>query len=308
MTALRIALIGFGKIARDQHLPALATLPGLTLAAVASPGADSPCLPCFDSLSALLGSGVGFDAVAICTPPQVRGAQAAMALSAGKHVLLEKPPAATLSELAALTTQAQQRGLTLFTSWHARFAAGVASAKAFLAGHRPTAVSIDWREDVRVWHPGQDWIFEPGGLGVFDPGINALSILTEILPHPVLLRAAELQVPLNRAAPIAAELALTDRAGLPIRASFDFLHSGPQLWDISIETEAGLLELGSGGATLRHEGQSLVDAPDGEYRALYQHFAALVASGQSEVDPAPLNLVADAFLLGRQRSVEAFAW
>jgi D-galactose 1-dehydrogenase len=26
-------------------------------------------------------------------------------------------------------------------------------------------------------------VFEPGGMGVFDPGINALSILTEILPR-----------------------------------------------------------------------------------------------------------------------------
>jgi D-galactose 1-dehydrogenase len=43
-------------------------------------------------------------------------------------------------------------------------------------------VNVIWREDVRVWHPGQDWIWQPGGLGVFDPGINALSIITHILP------------------------------------------------------------------------------------------------------------------------------
>ncbi len=42
------------------------------------------------------------DAVAICTPPQVRHAIARDAIEAGKHVLLEKPPTATLSELEDL--------------------------------------------------------------------------------------------------------------------------------------------------------------------------------------------------------------
>jgi D-galactose 1-dehydrogenase len=56
-------------------------------------------------------------------------------------------------------------------------------AKAWLAGKRQVARGrITWREDVRKWHPGQDWVFEPGGMGVFDPGINALSILTISCP------------------------------------------------------------------------------------------------------------------------------
>ena len=37
MTALRVAIVGFGKIARDQHVPAIAATDGVTLAAVASP-------------------------------------------------------------------------------------------------------------------------------------------------------------------------------------------------------------------------------------------------------------------------------
>ena len=40
---------------------------------------------------------------------------------------------------------------------------------------------IDWRESVRKWHPGQEWVWEPGGFGVCDPGINAMSIFTEIM-------------------------------------------------------------------------------------------------------------------------------
>lgn len=305
---LRLAIVGLGKIARDQHLPAVAGLPDAAIVAVVSRNATLEGVACFATLEELFASDVAVDAVALCTPPQVRRAQAALALSAGKHVMLEKPPGATVSELAPLMATAQEKGLTLFATWHSRYAPAVEPAREFLATRRLASVKIDWREDVRVWHPGQDWIFEAGGLGVFDPGINALSILTRILPHPVFVRGADLAFPANREAPIAAELDLADEAGLPIRAEFDFLQSGPQSWDMRIETDEGALLLSSGGARLSHDGRSLVDEPEAEYPGLYRHFAALVAQGQSDVDLAPLRLVADAFMLGRRRTAEAFTW
>lgn len=305
---LRLAIVGLGKIARDQHLPAVAGLPDIAVAAVVSRNAVLDGVPCFETLEELFASDVAVDAVALCTPPQVRRAQAALALAAGKHVMLEKPPGATVSELAPLIATARIKGLTLFATWHSRHAPAVEPARAFLAANRPLSVRIDWREDVRVWHPGQDWIFEAGGLGVFDPGINALSILTRILPRPLFLRASELAFPANRDAPIAAELDLADEAGLPIRAEFDFLQSGPQSWDMRIETEGGTLLLSAGGAKLDHDGRPLVDEPEAEYPALYRRFADLVSRRESDVDLAPLQLVADAFLLGKRRGVEAFTW
>ncbi|SFJ61165.1 D-galactose 1-dehydrogenase [Bosea sp. OK403] len=305
---LRLAIVGLGKIARDQHLPAVAGLPSIAIAAVVSRNARLDGVPCFETLDELFASDVAVDAVALCTPPQVRRAQAALALAAGKHVMLEKPPGATVSELAPLIAAARDKGLTLFATWHSRFAPAVDPARAFLAAHRPLSVRIDWREDVRVWHPGQDWIFEAGGLGVFDPGINALSILTRILPRPVFLQGAGLAFPANRAAPIAAELDLADEAGLPIRAEFDFLQTGPQSWDMRMETEGGTLMLSAGGAKLTHDGRPLVDEAEAEYPALYRRFVDLVGRRESDVDLTPLQLVADAFLLGQRRSVEAFTW
>ncbi|WP_092176229.1 Gfo/Idh/MocA family oxidoreductase [Bosea sp. OK403] len=308
MSMLRLAIVGLGKIARDQHLPAVAGLPSIAIAAVVSRNARLDGVPCFETLDELFASDVAVDAVALCTPPQVRRAQAALALAAGKHVMLEKPPGATVSELAPLIAAARDKGLTLFATWHSRFAPAVDPARAFLAAHRPLSVRIDWREDVRVWHPGQDWIFEAGGLGVFDPGINALSILTRILPRPVFLQGAGLAFPANRAAPIAAELDLADEAGLPIRAEFDFLQTGPQSWDMRMETEGGTLMLSAGGAKLTHDGRPLVDEAEAEYPALYRRFVDLVGRRESDVDLTPLQLVADAFLLGQRRSVEAFTW
>jgi D-galactose 1-dehydrogenase len=246
------------------------------------------------------------DAVALCAPPQVRASQAAAVLKAGKHVLLEKPPGATVSELTPLIEAADKTGRTLFATWHSRFAPAVEPARAFLANRQIKSVAVEWKEDVRVWHPGQAWIWEPGGLGVFDPGINALSILTCILPRPFFLTEAELSFPSNCAAPIAADLAFSDATGIPMRAEFDFRQTGPQTWDIRIETDAGRLTLFSGGRRLVHDNRTLVDEDKSEYRGIYRRFVELIGNRASDVDLSPLVHVADAFMLGRRREVEPF--
>ncbi|MGL4415042.1 MAG: gfo/Idh/MocA family oxidoreductase, partial [Roseinatronobacter monicus] len=178
-------------------------------------------------------------------------------------------------------------------------------AKAWLADKTITSGRITWREDVRKWHPGQDWVFEPGGMGVFDPGINALSILTEILPRPVHLCAAMLEFPENRQTPIAAHLHLSNG----IEADFDWRQEGPQTWSIELETDHGTLALHDGGARLVIDGIASA-APDlalqGEYPRLYARMADLVRTGQSDMDLAPMMLVSDAFTLGRRVPVAPF--
>jgi D-galactose 1-dehydrogenase len=306
VTAIRVALVGAGKIARDQHVPALASTEGIELAAVADPNGSIEGVAHFETLDEMLASKHKIDAVAICTPPQARRAMAAAALKAGKHVLLEKPPGATISELTPLIAEARQTGRTLFAAWHSRFAPAVEPARVFLADREIKSVVVEWKEDVRVWHPRQAWIWEPGGIGVFDPGINALSIMTRILPRPFFLTGSELSFPHNRAAPIAADLAFSDEAGVPIRAEFDWRQTGPQIWHMHIETDAGRLTLGAGGRRLIHGERTLVDGEKAEYPALYRHFAELIANGVSDVDLSPLVHVADAFMLGRRRDVESF--
>ena len=306
MDPIRIAVVGVGKIARDQHLPAIAGNSAFSLAATVSPHDPAPeGVPHQRSLEDLIENGPAVDAVALCTPPQVRYELAAHALRKGMHVFLEKPPGATLAEVAALSDRADRVGVTLFAAWHSRFAAGVAPARAWLAERKIESVSIVWREDVRVWHPGQAWIWEPGGLGVFDPGINALSILTHILPRPVFLKNATLSLPANRAAPIAADILFCDTAGTPIHMDLDWRQTGPQSWDIVVETDAGTLKLSNGGAVLTLP-TGTDHNEDLEYPGLYARFANLIRGGRSDVDIAPLRLVADAFLRGHRQTVEAF--
>ena len=54
------------------------------------------------------------------------------------------------------------------------------------------------------------------------------------------------------------------------------------------------------------DGKLVHDEPEQEYPMLYKRFAELVKAGKSDVDLAPLRHVADAFMLGRRKFVEAF--
>jgi D-galactose 1-dehydrogenase len=250
--------------------------------------------------------GEAVDALALCTPPQLRFALADMGIAHGLHILLEKPPGVTPSEVAALERRSREAGTTLFAAWHSRFAAGVEPARAWLAGRAIRNVRIVWREDARVWHPGQAWIWEPGGFGVFDPGINALSILTRILPRPFQLVDALLSVPKNREAPIAAAVTLRDDRGIGVTIDLDWRQSGPQSWDIMVATDAGGLRLSMGGAVLSVPDGTTIRGEDREYPGLYARFGDLIRAGASEVDSEPLRLVAEAFLRGRLETVADF--
>jgi predicted dehydrogenase len=301
---LTVGLVGIGKIARDQHIPALKESTAFELVACASRNSRVDGVANFPDLAAML-AGAKPDCICICTPPQVHFDAALTSLRAGCHVMLEKPPTATTRQIALLADEARRLDRTLFQTWHSRFAAGVDAARDWLRTRELTSGRIVWKEDVHHWHPGQQWIFDAGGFGVFDPGINALSVLTEVLPTDVHVDGAMLEFPENQQAPIAANLRMRTSAGTPIVAEFDFRQKGEQTWDIELMTTSGRLELSNGGATLAIDGKALASDAGlaGEYPRLYQRFAQLVAAGQSEVDWRPFQLVADSFLIGERRIV-----
>ncbi|MDH7452019.1 Gfo/Idh/MocA family oxidoreductase [Luteimonas composti] len=306
VASINLAIVGVGKIVRDQHLPAVAADGDFRLVAAASRNGRVEGIDNFDSIGTMLAAVPSIDAVSLCMPPQYRYAAAVQAIDAGKHVFLEKPPGATLSEVEDLAARAAAQGVSLFASWHSRYAPAVEAARAFLAGTRIQRMRVTWKEDVRQWHPNQDWIWQPGGLGVFDPGINALSIVTRILPRPVFATAATLEFPANRQAPIAASIRFSDAGGLDLAAEFDWRQTGRQSWDIEASTDAGTMLLAEGGATLSVDGRVVHSEPEQEYPMLYRRFAGLVRSGASDVDLAPLRHVADAFMLGQRQVVDPF--
>ena len=306
MSRIKLAIVGLGKIARDQHIPACTASDDFELVAAASPQSTLDGVASFPTIAELLEAVPDVTAVALCTPPQVRYETARYALEHGRHVLLEKPPGVTVGEIQDLAELARSQRVTLFAAWHARHAPAVEPARAWLARRRLRSVKINWKEDVRVWHPGQRWIWQPGGLGVFDPGINALSILTHIIPGVYRLCAADLSYPANRDTPIAAHLLLVGPQAVPTDMELDFLYEGAPRWDIVVETDGGRLHLSQGGQQLHVDDHPLSTPDRSEYASLYAHFADLMRERRLDVDIAPLQLVADAFLSGRRIPVPAF--
>jgi predicted dehydrogenase len=306
MRPIRIAIIGYGKIAADQHVPSIAGNDRLELVATSSrsgQGID----PVYRDWRNLIREVEGLEAVAITTPPSFRHEIAGACIDAGLHVLMEKPPTVTLSEADDLASRAEAKGVTLYGTWHSRHNPAVDAAAKELAGKRIAEMRIVWHEDVHKWHPGQKWIWEPGGFGVFDPGINAFSIVTKIFPGALFVRSADLSFPENAETPVAAEIDFaSEAADGPLHASLDFRRSEGEAWNIDIRTSEGKkVTLTEGGSRLFVDGTERTVKGMGEYPDIYREFVDLIDERRSLVDVRPLRLVADCLLAGRRRQVEA---
>jgi predicted dehydrogenase len=300
MKPIRIAIIGYGKIAEDQHYPSITGNDRFELVATSSRSGQGVAKTYTDWREMLRSERL--EAVAITTPPGPRFDIARECIAAGLHCLLEKPPTAGLAQIAALECEARARDVTLFTTWHAQHHATVNAAAQALAGKRIKSLEIHWHEDVHKWHPGQQWIWEPGGFGVFDPGINALSIATKIFPGGLFIQSAELEVPSNAQTPIAADILFASPvADGPLHASFDWRRIEGEEWTITVVTADGqTVRLEDGGATLILDGgDPRKDDGPGEYPDIYRVFVDLIDERRSIVDVAPFQLVADSLLVAK---------
>lgn len=300
---IRVALVGFGKIARDQHVPSIAANPRLELAATSSRSGEGPA-PQFEDWRALIAAAneLALDAVVITTPPAPRYEIASACLDAGLNVMIEKPPTVGLGEINDLSSIAAANGVTLYCAWHARHHPAVDAAAGLLAHRRISELRICWHESVHKWHPGQRWIWEPGGFGVFDPGINAFSILTRIFPGPLFVRSADLSFPGNAHTPAKADIRFSSPvAEGTLSCSLDFLRPNDEEWTIDVRTEDGIeVRLEQGGARLLVDGHERPLALGDEYAGVYREFVDLIDRGESDPDASPLQIVSDCLLVGRR--------
>jgi len=307
-----VAGIGAGESAPDPHLPVIAPARAPQHPATVSGRLVAHNgLPVFKTAAELYRALPEIDLVAICTPPGVRHAYVREALDAGKDVLMEKPPTPTISELDDLVAYAKKKKRVLFQTWHSRYNEAVDATRKIVKRDGVKSVRIDWRESVRKWHPGQDWVWQPGGFGVCDPGINALSIFTKVLPFPVFVDSASLRFPSNRQTPVDVEIKFkSSEPNQPeMSAGFNWLEESGEIWTIRIVTGRGdELKLENGGRKLVVNGATTIENPDNEYEQIYAHFAKLLKKRKSDVSDAPLRLVADAFLLGARENVDEFHW
>lgn len=300
-----IAIAGVGKIARDQHVPAIRNSDRFELVATVTRSVGLDGVPNFPTIEAMVAA-LPVSAIAICTPPIGRASLVEQAARAGLAIMIEKPPAATLGAAQNLSAIAAAHRVPLFATWHSREAAGVETARAWLAGRKVNSVDVRWHEQVREWHPGQEWIWT-AGIGVFDPAINAFSILTSLFGPDIEALSSELDFPANKDGPIAGRLML-QAASVPINVTLDFDWCGAPLWRIDIHADGGCLALHEGGGRVTLDDSPLAAPGHGEYPGLYRRFAELIDSRSSDVDLSPLRLVADCFFIARRNEVRPFDW
>jgi predicted dehydrogenase len=195
---LRVGVLGTGPWASKTHAPALAAHAGVELAGVWGRRPEAA-----EQLAARFGGRAygdpealiaDVDAVAIALPPQLQAELAVKAARAGRHLLLDKPLAATVPDARAVADAVDAAGVTSVVFFTLRFDPGPA------AWIERQAAAGDWFTGRADWYgavfgpdnasPYADspWRREKGGL--WDVGPHALSVLLPVLGDVTRVRAA----------------------------------------------------------------------------------------------------------------------
>ncbi len=160
---VRVGVIGTGIGA--EHIKALGEAPGAVVAVVCSAQqarveaiARQFAIPrATTDYRDLLGADV--DAVVITTPPALHRQMTLDAIAAGKHVLCEKPLAATLAEAIEMRDAAEAAGIVHMINHHMRFGAPYVEAHArIVAGYLGTPTIADARVNMNP----ADYLRAPG--------------------------------------------------------------------------------------------------------------------------------------------------
>ncbi len=197
MSALRVGLLGTGPWARLAHGPALAAHPDVEFTGVwgrrpeaAAEVADLFGTRAYPDPDALIAD---VDAVAIALPPALQAPLAARAARAGRHLLLDKPLAATVEHAREVVAAVEAAGVRSVVFFTLRFdAAGAewigrqAAAGGWYTGRADWYGAVFGGDD----SPFTDspWRREKGGL--WDVGPHALSVLLPVLGDVTAIAAA----------------------------------------------------------------------------------------------------------------------
>ena len=193
MRALKVGIIGAGGIAQ-AHLRSLSGVGEIEVVAVADiikdraeKTAEKWAIPlAVEDYHDILEMDE-VEAVNITTYNQAHCAPTVDALYAGKHVLVEKPMAATLEDAVAMTKAAHKTGKILMVALKTRYSPHMQAAKAIV--HSGALGDIYYSEAVsarRCGIPGGSFIGKKtAGLGaVADIGVYSLDAALHLIGHP----------------------------------------------------------------------------------------------------------------------------
>lgn len=308
---INLGLIGLGKIGvvHAEVLKEPNNQTGIVLKAIADPlpkrifrGIDHQ----FDYRELLKIDDI--HVVTVSTPPDTHFQICADSLNAGKHVLVEKPPALTLKELRKMSELARKKGLVLFTAFHSAYSPVIEAARRELAGQKIRRVEISFKEN-RIIEDPNDWVLNPqraGGGALMDSGINAISIIRYISTDlkDLEVTGSKLHSPPQFRVETEAKVDFTFGDSGEGTLEMDWFYKGAAVHDIAIFTESGEYKLKRIQGQLFKNGKLLlgdlaiqrnVSDQHVEYRRVYRDFANHIRDGSSYISSLELKFVLDAY-------------
>jgi predicted dehydrogenase len=189
---MRVGIVGFGKAGR-QHAAAVCGSDVATVVAIADPApeaaqaADGLGVRWWPDYDAML-AGVDLDAVVVSLPHAALPAAALAAASHGRHVLLEKPMAATSAAAHEVVRACRAAKVRLMVNFVHRFRAEYRQAQAAIqagAIGRPLLV-LDVMASGRSALPGWVWDHPTAGGGMMMyNGIHSIDRLAWLAGSPI---------------------------------------------------------------------------------------------------------------------------
>ncbi|KAF0957332.1 Gfo/Idh/MocA family protein [Rhodococcus sp. T7] len=189
----RIGVLGAGTIAEKAHLPGLLRQADVEIVAVCDVNgerarvvADRFGVPAAVSDPEVLFD-MDIDAITCCTPNATHAELATAALEAGKHVLLEKPPAVDVPSVRKIAAAARASGVVFMPLFNHRFREEVILARRLFVEGRigspyyARTTLCDRRGATPGWITDQS---RSGGGALIDLGVHHLDFLMYVLGHP----------------------------------------------------------------------------------------------------------------------------
>ena len=207
MDMVRFAVVGTRAITA-RFLDALALEQGAALHAVYSRtkqraqafGAQYGARAYYDSLQALAAD-ENVDAVYIASPNSLHCAQALCMLRAGKHVLCEKPMAATARQARQMFTAAEENGVVLMEAMRSLYAPGFARLRGLVQAVGPVRrATLSYSkyssryELVRRGEPTNIFSTEFATGALMDLGVYCVHLALGLFGAPQSLRAAAVKL------------------------------------------------------------------------------------------------------------------
>jgi predicted dehydrogenase len=191
-----VGVVGFGMASRVFHLPTIAAVPGLRLAAVVQRRGDEaaaayPGVKVLRSVEALLAEG-DVELAVVATPNDSHAALAEQCLRGGRHVVVDKPFALTTGEAERLRALSRERGLVLSVFHNRRHDGDFLTVKDLLArGVLGRLVAFEANYDRHRPEVRRRWREQPGeGSGLlYDLGPHLVDQALALFGEPEAIAA-----------------------------------------------------------------------------------------------------------------------